>query len=327
MSTLLILLRFLATLLAIVGGLFAAGAALASVAGAWSDRLDAFAHFAPLWFVGGGLALLLGWVGGSRIGIGLGAIAVMASGILIVPELWAGVQLGRRVARPDLTVVQFNLWAANPQQARTARWILAQNADVIVLEEAYGGVEPIIRQLRARYPYATTCRRSPCSAMILSRRAPVRTGDTQRLPGVRTHLSGAWATFNTAQGPVTVFGVHFGWPWPFGNQRAQRNILVQSLRGLPHDRLILAGDFNAAPWSYSLRRLDRNLGLQRYSRAMPSWPAQPGTAGPLVLPFPIMPIDHAYAGPGWSEVEVRRGPRLGSDHYPLVMRLRARRSP
>src|SRR5688572_19204590 len=108
-----------------------AGAALASVGGAWSDWLDAFARLAPLWFTGGLFALLLGLAGGSRIGMGLGLIAVLASGFLIAPEVASGMRLGRQVAAPDLTVVVFNLWAANRQQERTAQWILAQNPDVI----------------------------------------------------------------------------------------------------------------------------------------------------------------------------------------------------
>lgn len=36
-------------------------------------------------------------------------------------------------------------------------------------------------------------------------------------------------------------------------------------------------------------------------------------------PFPMLPIDHVYAGKGWRAVSVTRGPRLGSDHYPMVV--------
>ena len=40
-----------------------------------------------------------------------------------------------------------------------------------------------------------------------------------------------------------------------------------------------------------------------------------------LVAFPLLPIDHLYAGPGWATVSVRRGPPLGSDHYPLVVTL------
>ena len=37
---------------------------------------------------------------------------------------------------------------------------------------------------------------------------------------------------------------------------------------------------------------------------------------------PILPIDHIYAGSDWRMTGLRRGPRLGSDHFPLVATLR-----
>ena len=39
------------------------------------------------------------------------------------------------------------------------------------------------------------------------------------------------------------------------------------------------------------------------------------------LPFALLPIDHVYAGPGWRTVRAERGPRLGSDHYPVIVTL------
>jgi endonuclease/exonuclease/phosphatase (EEP) superfamily protein YafD len=80
--------------------------------------------------------------------------------------------------------------------------------------------------------------------------------------------------------------------------------------------MILTGDFNATPWSASLRRTDAALALTRRDRALPTWPARVlGRSWPL----PILPIDHVYAGPGWATVKVERGPAFGSDHYPLVV--------
>ena len=35
----------------------------------------------------------------------------------------------------------------------------------------------------------------------------------------------------------------------------------------------------------------------------------------------VLPIDHVYAGPGWRTVSVQRGPKLGSDHYPVIVTL------
>jgi len=84
------------------------------------------------------------------------------------------------------------------------------------------------------------------------------------------------------------------------------------------DRLIIVGDFNSTPWSFGRRRDDARLGVLRRTRNLFSWPAERVSHNKLPAPFPVLPIDHIYAGRGWATVSVRRGPRLGSDHYPVV---------
>jgi endonuclease/exonuclease/phosphatase (EEP) superfamily protein YafD len=84
--------------------------------------------------------------------------------------------------------------------------------------------------------------------------------------------------------------------------------------------MIVTGDFNSTPWSFQRRRWDRAIGIPRRERAVPSWPAR--NYKRLKWPgMPFLPIDHVYAGPAWATVNVRRGPRLSSDHYPLVVTL------
>jgi vancomycin resistance protein VanJ len=41
----------------------------------------------------------------------------------------------------------------------------------------------------------------------------------------------------------------------------------------------------------------------------------------MSVPFPFLPIDQLFAGPGWAMRSVERLPRTGSDHYPLRVRL------
>jgi endonuclease/exonuclease/phosphatase (EEP) superfamily protein YafD len=37
--------------------------------------------------------------------------------------------------------------------------------------------------------------------------------------------------------------------------------------------------------------------------------------------FPVLAIDHIYAGPAWRTLAVSRLPRTGSDHYGVVASL------
>lgn len=82
--------------------------------------------------------------------------------------------------------------------------------------------------------------------------------------------------------------------------------------------LILGGDFNSTSWSFAMRDLAHDSGLQRRSLGLPSWPVGPVGRLKLSLPFAVLPLDHVFAGQAWRTVSIERGPALGSDHLPLV---------
>ncbi len=321
------ILRALAELLRAAALLMAAACsalALAAQGGRFSDRLDVLTHFTPIWFTGLIVATLF-WVVTGRNGrtTPLLALAGILSALtLMIPEISTGARMkGGKVDGETLTILQFNLWGLNRDPGATARWILNTDPDIIVFEEGFDRAGIIPKRLAKRYPHRTTCSEPwPCSTMILSKRKPFAEGGLSA--GVSTaSLSGAWATFRDARGPFTVIGVHYTWPWPAGPQQQQTARLSKVIDGFPRERLIVSGDFNSTPWSFSLRRQDRLFGLERRTCAMATWPAGDFSRMHVAIPFPVLPIDHIYAGEGWRTVEVRRGPMLGSDHYPVVITL------
>jgi len=315
MNVILLVLIWLCRAAAMALALASAVPAIAGQGGRWSNRLDVLNHFAPLWLIGGlaalGLWLVLGRSG--RITPALALLAALSSAWLMAPELTASV--GLKLVRPDgeqLKILQFNVWADNSDPAGTTRWILAQDPDFVVIEEATG---PILSRLTSRYPYRSSCRaRGGCSTVILSKRPPLEDGEEPL-------FNAAWASYASAGGPITIVGDHFSWPWPPGEQQAQSRGLADLLERFPQSRIIVAGDFNSTPWSFSLRRLDRRLGLERRTRALFSWPAQNTYGWRVWPPIPLLPIDQVYAGKAWRTLSVQRGPRLGSDHYPVTVTL------
>lgn len=308
--------------------LLAAGSAvlaLAAQGGRFSDRLDALTHGAPLLIAGGLLALLTWLLAGrkARTTALLALVAVLSAGSLMAPELIrAATQEQVPANGRTLKLLQFNIWYLNKDTEGTVAWIREENPDVIVVEEGYARSGGTARALRDAYPHVTTCADPrPCSTMILSRIAPIAEGGLAT-PGSQSWLSGAWATYPGNGRPFTVIGVHYTWPWPAGPQQQQTLRLNNVVQGFPKEDLIVSGDFNSTPWSFSLKKQDRMFGLERRTRALFSWPA-----GHLherlgvKAPFPILPIDQVYAGSAWRTVSVRRGPKLGSDHYPVVVEL------
>lgn len=307
----------------VLATLFAA-LAVAGLGGLFSDRLDVLTHFTPIWLAGLVLALAA-WAISGRQGRTiplLAGVGLLAAFSLMAPDLLAAARPRSAEAAPDrLTVLQFNLWGRNRDPAGTARWILDTDPDIIVLEEGVNGSGGIVKALARRYPHRTTCAEPrPCSTIILAKHRPVAEGGLASSAA----LPGAWATFADQRGaPFTVVGVHYTWPWPAGPQQQQTRRLAAAMTGFSKDRLIVAGDFNSTPWSFSLRRQDRLFGIERRTRALASWPAGDVSRLHIAAPFPLLPIDQVYAGKGWRTVAVRRGPLLGSDHYPVLVTLAA----
>jgi hypothetical protein len=192
-------------------------------------------------------------------------------------------------------------------------WLSAERPDVVVIEESNGRV----RDALAQAGWWSVHGRS--GVMLFSRERPqaaIIPGDIESGP---MELNGL--VLARPWGNVTILGVRVPWPTQPGLQRAHA-ALLPIIRGYPPATTILAGDFNSTPWSFARRNDDRDFGLLRRTRAVFSWPAT-GRG----LPFAVLPIDHVYAGAGWATVRVARGPRLASDHYPVVVTLAPIASP
>jgi endonuclease/exonuclease/phosphatase (EEP) superfamily protein YafD len=298
--------------------------ALASAAGAIAAQLgrgnldfDALAHFAPLFLAGAAAALILsflhrGWARWLAILPALAGIA--AAGALIAPEFLRSTGPKAPAGAPgQVKLVQFNVWIANRDPQATLAWLNREDPDIAVIEEASLAFRSA---LRADGRWRVACGR--CKVIILSKAAPADADPVwHRERSRRAPI--AYAEFRDAQGPFEVIGVHHAWPFD-ADQPRQEARLAQAIGEADRRRVIVAGDFNSAPWSFARRRWDAAFAIPRRDRAVASWPAR--SYGWLRwFGTPFLPIDHVYAGPGWGTVSVRRGPRLGSDHYPLVVTL------
>lgn len=308
-------LRTLLATSALILALICAAAGLLALGGAFSARLDALTHLAPV-FVGlaalAAAAALVRRGGIRRTTFAAAAVAGLAGGLLMAPEFLRSDGPHAPAEAPgQIKVIQFNASQANRELPRVVDWLVSEQPDIVTMEEP----TPYLRDLivaRTGWSvagYATT-------VMIFSR-APYL---VMHRPTLERGTPLLWvnATYASSSGPFEVMVTHF--TWPTQSMQAEQSLAMRKLlKRLPRARMILGGDFNSTPWSFIRRADDRDFGLVRRDRALASWPARaPGPGGPIA-PFPVMPIDHVYAGSGWATTSIRRGPRLGSDHYPLVV--------
>jgi endonuclease/exonuclease/phosphatase (EEP) superfamily protein YafD len=294
-------------------------AAAAGQGGRFSARLDVLNHFAPIWLAGAVAAGVYGLVlAGPATRPALAILAVLgvaAAAALMAPEFLRPIRPPVAQDAPrQITLIQFNAWDRNTNVPTTVDWIVAQKPDVVLMQET----EFPIRQAMVKqgFHYVGDIADSAIFTRLTTTYAPyvIPAGDWRRLP------SFARATLEGPDGAFSVISAHLEWPThPF--QAVQIRALEKLAAHYATDRLIVAGDFNLAPWSFTLRGLDQRLGLERRDRAMFSWPARLSPKGQSTWPLPVLPIDHIYAGRAWRTVSVTHGPNLGSDHYPTVIRL------
>lgn len=293
-------------------------AAVAGQLGRRSTDFDLFNHFAPLWLAGGLVALLIavlaqGWVRSALLV--WGGVATLAAVVLVAPEFLRDTGPKAPADAPEkLKIVQLNSWFHNKTPTAIWTWLDSVDPDIVVLEET---TDTLRRQALRRPGWHVTC--GECEVMILSRRPPIRAQEARLYgpyPGPLTR-----AVFRDARGEFAVIGVHYAWPTDRDDQAAQEEGLRKTIAAGDASRTIVTGDFNSAPWSFARRRWDAKLEVIRRDRALFSWPAVRSNRFRSLGAVPILPIDHVYAGDAWATVKVERGPRVGSDHFPVVLTL------
>jgi endonuclease/exonuclease/phosphatase (EEP) superfamily protein YafD len=95
---------------------------------------------------------------------------------------------------------------------------------------------------------------------------------------------------------------------------AELLLVAKEVKKLGDAPAIVAGDFNDVAWSHTTRLFQRIGGLldPRVGRGL----INTFDARSRVLRYPL---DHLFASPHFSLVELRRLPDIGSDHFPLLV--------
>lgn len=218
-----------------------------------------------------------------------------------------------------LRVATFNLWRGNDHMAKVIKFLAETDADAVVLQEA---TKPDLARLhpalQSRYPFSV----GDWGIVIFSKNPILADGRLDR-PGYPPWISLMlrWVRLDVNGTEFELAGVHL--VRPFYPELQQQDIaaliaFVQA-RSLP---LVMAGDFNLSPWTEKLQRFERSSDLRRYNTFHFTWPMARGNV-PLL---PLVAIDHVFASPRFAKIAVTAGPRLGSDHRPIVVDLALRPS-
>lgn len=302
--------------------------------------------------------LVLAWARRWRL-LGIHAVLLLLAALRMGPVLLPGRAAD---ARPDdLVLLSYNV--GNDAQGRPAEELAAlvrrEQPDVIVLQEALIAFYPQAPHVRAR-PYL----RAVLDSLGYRTIAPQADGATytpqpvlSRLPlRAQVQQEVAWSPGDSVQTKVTrtrlvwqgrevvLYNLHlhsFGSRKPWQEQegawwrprvwaaylRRYRAVFAQRAREAAAVRALLAreggavlvcGDLNSTPHNQVYARVAGGL-QDAFGAAGQGWGMTYHARLPLVR------IDYVFAGPAWEVVSARLPAGGGSDHRPLVVRLRWRR--
>ncbi len=223
----------------------------------------------------------------------------------------------KSTGRP-LKVITLNTlyWARNSDAI--VEFLGNESPDLIFLQELRADKLSILRRLAKAYPWQKHCaHQEGCGLAVLSR---------HRWQAAATAFIGdskgryIWARFGSEFANLTVADIHLRWPY-FSNQKADLDALHRDLEK-SHGPLLIAGDFNATPWSGTLRSFTRSAKLLPAGPYRPTWPVRKFAKGVICgLCIPQLQIDHIFVSDEMRVLSSHTGPRVGSDHLPLIVKL------
>jgi endonuclease/exonuclease/phosphatase (EEP) superfamily protein YafD len=222
-------------------------------------------------------------------------------------------------AAAPLKVLSINV-SYRPFSARRLLEIIREAApDVLVVQELTPHAETVLAALDNEFPYNRKFPANGPYGIGLWSRHELESGATiaiGRRPAIEARVRGPSSTF-------TVVGVHLSAPVT-RRRAAARN---QELRALAAHTaaidgpLIVAGDFNATPYSpYFVEWLEATgfTDSRRGRTLSVSWPT--------LLPIAGIPIDHIAVNDDFQILSHRRMPDFESDHYGVLVELASHNS-
>jgi endonuclease/exonuclease/phosphatase (EEP) superfamily protein YafD len=245
----------------------------------------------------------------------VGSFGVLAHGALLGPAYVGSHASGE----PDLTVMTSNMRLGRADTAAVTRIAIAEDADVVVLEELTPTALPGLARLRASYPYIAGGAAPGAYGTVVLSRYPL--SQVRQLPVSK----GAWQMRVAAPTPFWLIAVHTSQPLSAYAAWAPDHAALRSAVVRLDGPVVLAGDFNATLDHRPMRQL-LGLGLSDAAREanagwQPTWPVDEGNGRLRPLGLGLMTLDHVLFTRDFSAISTRTRTVPRSDHRALVARL------
>lgn len=219
----------------------------------------------------------------------------------------------------SLRLLLSNVLTSNAQHAALIDLARVEQPDLLVVQEVSDGWIKDLNVLRDQLPHSIAEPRDDNFGIAVYSRIPFV--EAKVVAPLDATLPGILAKVNLNGQTVSILTIHtvppVGGYELFLLRNAQLREAAALMRQLPEPK-ILIGDLNATVWSPYFLRLVEESGLRDARKGfgvIPTWPAD------FLTPLMRIPIDQCLVSRDIRVVDIRTGPRVGSDHLPLVVDL------
>jgi len=291
-------------------------AAVSTVGAPWArypTLLDLLTNFRLYWIPFLCLLAIVCWLSRMRwsaiIAIGL---ALFCAGSLLRYSF--GKSEATHSAEP-LRVVSYNIRESNREGGEILEYLRSLDADIVLLMEISEKWHRRLRALEEVYPYQVQEIRPGAQGMWLLSRHPI--GDLDEAGVAESQFSPYISVaIDCPAGLVRFIGIHPSVPIASSSAKRRNEQLkvVREIAAASEVPVVLAGDFNCTPFSGHFLNLLERGRLKDSAIGF-------GFKNTWHRTWSVLPIDHVLVS---KEVIVSNrmlGPRMGSDHHPVIVEL------
>jgi endonuclease/exonuclease/phosphatase (EEP) superfamily protein YafD len=214
----------------------------------------------------------------------------------------------------QLKVLYANVLSSNREHDRLLALIQREQPDIVALLETSSQWLEALKALEEDYPYSYTVPREDNFGVALLSRLSLSGAKHIDSPPLgyptvlaRIDVDGATVTLITTHPMIPVGADNF-------SARNQQLRSIEKVVTATTGHVILVGDLNTSMWDRRYRHLEDATSLRNARRGhgiLPTWPT--------FMPPAMIPIDHVLVSERIGIKDIRIGPRIGSDHLPLVV--------
>ncbi len=231
----------------------------------------------------------------------------------------------------DITLLQFNINYRHADVNKVIDWIndfyckkgdlASETPDIVLIEEATPEIAEKLEALSAHYPHKISEAKAGAYGMVLYSKIPIKQYERKHFSQFSGQYTIAYMSTSNMKIPFVLIELHARSPGHLEKSNPRRfelEEIANIISLLADTNKILVGDLNTSPYSSYFKKLEKISKLRSFMKGR-------GISGtwPDFLPSLLrIPLDHVLVSNHIEVLERNVKPDLGSDHLPVITKLR-----